>query len=60
LDSTREDVYRELMDVQLDAGQRTSAMQTYFSCKRYLSDELGILPSRKTTALYQDLLMDRA
>lgn len=58
LDETREDVYRELMDTQLEAGQRTSAMQTYFSCKRYLSDELGILPSKSTTALYQDLLLD--
>lgn len=58
LDESREDVYRELMDTQLEAGQRTSAMQTYFSCKRYLSDELGILPSKSTTALYQDLLLD--
>jgi DNA-binding SARP family transcriptional activator len=58
LDVSREDVYRELMDTQFVAGQRTSAMQTYFSCKRYLSDELGILPSRSTTALYQDLLLD--
>ncbi len=58
LDETREDVYRDLMDIQFTAGQRTSAMQTYFSCKRYLSDELGILPSKSTTALYQDLLLD--
>lgn len=58
LDETREDVYRELMDTQYIAGQRTSAMQTYFSCKRYLADELGILPSKSTTALYQDVLLD--
>lgn len=58
LDESREDIYRELMDTQYVAGQRTSAMQTYFSCKQYLSDELGILPSRSTTALYQDLLLD--
>jgi DNA-binding SARP family transcriptional activator len=58
LDDTREDVYRDLMDTQLEAGQRTSAMQTYFSCKQYLADELGILPSKRTTALYQDLLLD--
>ena len=58
LDESREDVYRELMDTQMGAGQRTSAMQTYFSCKRYLSDELGILPSKSTTALYQDVLLD--
>jgi DNA-binding SARP family transcriptional activator len=58
LDESREDVYRELMDTQLGAGQRTSALQTYFSCKRFLSDELGILPSKSTTALYQDVLLD--
>lgn len=58
LDETREDVYRELMDTQFEAGQRTSAMQTYFSCKRYLLDELGILPSKRTTALYQNVLLD--
>jgi DNA-binding SARP family transcriptional activator len=58
LDVKREDVYCNLMDTQFEAGQRTSAMQTYFSCKRFLADELGILPSKKTTALYQDLLLD--
>jgi len=58
LDETREDVFRELMDTQFEAGQRTMAMQTYFSCKQYLADELGILPSKRTTALYQDLLLD--
>jgi DNA-binding SARP family transcriptional activator len=58
LDDSREDVYCVLMDTQFEAGQRTSAMQTYFSCKRYLADELGILPSKRTTALYQDLLLD--
>ena len=58
LDETREDVTRELMDTQFEAGQRTLAMQTYFSCKQYLADELGILPSKRTTALYQDLLLD--
>jgi DNA-binding SARP family transcriptional activator len=58
-DSTREDVYRILMTMQDKAGQRTSALKTYFDCKRFLSDELGILPSQKTTALYQELILDR-
>jgi DNA-binding SARP family transcriptional activator len=58
-DSTREDVYRILMTMQDKAGQRTSALRTYFDCKRFLSEELGILPSQKTTALYQDLILDR-
>lgn len=58
-DSTREDVYRTLMTMQDRAGQRTSALRTYFDCKRFLSDDLGILPSQKTTALYQELILDR-
>ncbi|MDR0350272.1 MAG: bacterial transcriptional activator domain-containing protein, partial [Coriobacteriales bacterium] len=58
-DPSREDVYRVLMAVQDKAGQRTSALKTYFDCKRFLSEELGILPSQKTTALYQELILDR-
>jgi DNA-binding SARP family transcriptional activator len=59
IDSSREDVYRILMAMQDRAGQRTSALRTYFDCKRFLSEELGILPSQKTTALYQELILDR-
>lgn len=59
IDPTREDVYRVLMDVQNRAGQRTSALQTYFACKKYLDEELGILPSQRTTALYQELILDK-
>ncbi|MDR1184203.1 MAG: hypothetical protein LBK67_05355 [Coriobacteriales bacterium] len=58
-DPSREDVYRSLMAMQDRAGQRTSALRTYFDCKRFLSEELGILPSQKTTALYQELILDR-
>jgi len=57
-DPTREDVYRTLMSMQDKAGQRTSALRTYFDCKRFLSEELGILPSQQTIALYQELVMD--
>jgi DNA-binding SARP family transcriptional activator len=59
IDPKREDVYRILMAMQDRAGQRTSALRTYFDCKRFLSEELGIMPSQKTTALYQDLVLDR-
>ncbi|MDR2672843.1 MAG: hypothetical protein LBC35_06110 [Coriobacteriales bacterium] len=57
IDDSREDVYRVLMGVQFGVGQRTAAMQTYFTCKQYLSEELGILPSKSTTDLYQELLL---
>ncbi|MDR2197062.1 MAG: bacterial transcriptional activator domain-containing protein [Coriobacteriales bacterium] len=59
LDPGREDVYRVLMDMQDRAGQRTSALRTYFDCKRYLSEELGLSPSQKTIDLYQELILDR-
>jgi DNA-binding SARP family transcriptional activator len=58
-DPSREDVYRTLMAMQDKAGQRTSALRTYFDCKKFLSEELGILPSQKTIALYQELVLDR-
>jgi DNA-binding SARP family transcriptional activator len=59
-DAAKEEVYRALMETEIKAGKRTSAMQTYFACKRFLSEELGILPSQLTTSLYQELLMDSA
>ena len=59
VDPSREDVYHTLMAMQDKAGQRTSALKTYFDCKRFLSEELGILPSQKTIALYQELVLDR-
>ncbi|MDR1713426.1 MAG: hypothetical protein LBR39_04665 [Coriobacteriales bacterium] len=58
-DPSREDVYRTLMDLQEQAGQRTSAMRTFFNCKQYLANELGIMPSHRTTTLYQELILDK-
>jgi DNA-binding SARP family transcriptional activator len=58
-DPTREDVYRVLMAMQSRAGQRTNALKTYFDCRRVLGEELGILPSQTTTALYQELILDQ-
>lgn len=60
LDSSREDVYCTLMYAQSIAGQRTSAIETFFACKRYLADELGIMPSQKTIRLYEQLISDDA
>ncbi len=53
---TREDAYMALMRAQIAHGQRTAAMMTYFTCKRILSDELGIDPSPEMTELYESLL----
>lgn len=56
MEAGREDVYQTLMMAQMEAGQRTSAMETFFICKRYLDQELGIPLSKKTLKLYQRLL----
>jgi len=58
VDAGSEEGYRILMASQEAAGKRTSALRTYFDCKQYLDEELGILPSQQTTALYQGLILD--
>ncbi len=55
-DASREDVYTTLMEAQIAAGQRTAALETYFACRRYLADELGIDPSVRTVKLYRDII----
>lgn len=54
--SAREDVYTALMEAQLAAGQRSSALETYFACRKYLVEELGIDPSLETMALYRSII----
>lgn len=55
-DRTREDAYTALMRAQVAAGQRTAALETYFSCRRFLADELGIDPSLETMSLYREVI----
>lgn len=55
-DAAREDTYTVLMAAQMANGQRTAAMETYFACRRFLAEELGIDPSPRTVALYRELI----
>ena len=55
-DASREDAYTALMEAQVAAGQRAAALDTYFSCRRYLTEELGIDPSLETMALYRGII----
>lgn len=55
-DRSREDAYTALMQAQIAAGQRTSALETYFACRRFLTSELGIDPSLKTMGLYHSII----
>lgn len=57
-DATREDAYAVLMEAQMAAGQRTAALDTFFSCRTYLSETLGLDPSTQLMVLYQTLLED--
>ncbi len=55
-DASREDAYTALMEAQIAAGQRTAALETYFACRQYLANELGIDPSVRTVQLYRDII----
>lgn len=55
-DGTREDAYTALMQAQIASGQRTAALDTFFTCKRYLSEELGIDPSPRALVLYGSII----
>ena len=55
-DRTREDAYLALMRAQIAAGQRTAALETYFSCRRFLTNELGIDPSLAIVELYHSII----
>ena len=55
-DQNREDLYQAALRCQIAAGQRTSAIDTYFTCRTRLSEELGLDPSAETRALYDEIL----
>lgn len=55
-DRTREDAYVAQMEAQMAGGQRTAALETYFLCRRYLAEELGIDPTPRVVQLYRDII----
>ena len=55
-DRNREDVYLVLMEAQIVADQRNAAIETFFACKKMLSEQLGIDPSPKMVALYRKVI----
>ncbi len=55
-DDLREDSYATLMRAQLAAGQRASALETYFTCRRVLVERLGIDPSSAIVELYNSII----
>lgn len=55
-DRSREDAYTALMRAQVAAGQRSAALETYFDCRRFLAEELGIDPSPETMEVYRNII----
>jgi DNA-binding SARP family transcriptional activator len=55
-DSRREDCYVTLMKSQMKLGQQAAALDTFFECKAFLNDELGIDPSAELTQLYREII----
>ncbi len=56
LDPLREEGYRHLMRLHLGAGNRAAALEAFHRCRTHLVEELGVGPSEKTEALYEDAL----
>ena len=59
-DASREDAYVALMEAQIASGQRAAAIDAYFACRRYLSEELGIDPSPRIVELYRSVIETEA
>jgi DNA-binding SARP family transcriptional activator len=57
-DRARESTHRRLMRLHYLSGNRTAALRQYEHCVAALNEELGVKPSRLTTALYDQIRMD--
>ncbi len=55
-DPWREDLYQAALGAQIDLGQRSAAVETYFACRTRLVDDLGLDPSGATMRLYERVL----
>jgi predicted ATPase/DNA-binding SARP family transcriptional activator len=59
LDPLNEAAHRQLMRLQVGAGQRSAALVQYQVCQRVLATELGVIPSDATQALYEEIRSER-
>jgi DNA-binding SARP family transcriptional activator/predicted negative regulator of RcsB-dependent stress response len=53
LEPWNEEAHQQLMRALAAGGQRSAALAHYEACRRILSKELGVEPSRETIMLYQ-------
>lgn len=52
MEAWREETHRHIMHTLALSGQRDAALAHFETCRRVLSDELGVSPSKETVALY--------
>lgn len=52
-DPLREEIYRQVMQIQLAMGDRSGAIKTFEQCERILREELNLTPSEETRILDQ-------
>jgi DNA-binding SARP family transcriptional activator len=55
LDPLHEPAHRHLMGLYAQSGQQSAALRQYEECVRILEEELALLPSEETTALYEQI-----
>jgi DNA-binding SARP family transcriptional activator len=53
VDACLEDTHRLLIRCYIEQGQNHLAIRQYYTCVQTLDDELGVLPSQDTVALYE-------
>lgn len=54
-DTAHERIHRRLMRLHYLAGDRTAALRQYERCVALLREELGVAPSQRTVALYEQI-----
>jgi len=59
VDHARERAHWRLMRLHFLLGDRTAALRQYQRCAEALQEELGVAPSERTEALYQQIRADR-
>ncbi|GAB4280849.1 MAG: hypothetical protein Kow0056_15660 [Coriobacteriia bacterium] len=55
-DPLREDVYQQMLRLQIEMGMRSAAVETFMACKERLAEDLGLDPSSETFELYERVL----
>ena len=55
----QESAHQQVMRLLARIGQRGAAIAHYETCRQYLADEMGVEPSTKTVALYEQIRQEK-